>query len=129
MHATRLVLTTRAHTLYCARGRFPPHFFFPIFILSHPAWDRIKSSRYYREMCLCLSDMLSLSGPTVITFPGFQTSTYETANLPQECAGLPSWLTFCFKAFTQLIHYYISISLNSTRFGNYSVKGMFQTNW
>ena len=95
----------RSHTLLCPSLASTVFFFvFPIFILSHPAWDRIKSSRYYTEMCLCLPDMFSLSGPTVITFPGFQMSTHETANLPRECADLPRWMFFCFKTFMRLIH-------------------------
>lgn len=70
-----------SHTVLCP-SRHLTFFVFPIFILSHPAWDRIKSSRYYTEMCLCLPDMFSLSGPTVITFPGFQTSTHKNGKPP-----------------------------------------------
>jgi len=89
-HPTEMVLTTCAHTLYCVRRRHPPFFVFPIFILSHPAWDRIKSSRYYTQMCLCLPDMFSLSGPTVITFPGFQTSTHERQTSRENVLTFPA---------------------------------------
>ena len=126
-HPTKMVLTTCTHTLYCARRRHLPFFVFPIFILSHPAWDRIKSSRYYTEMCLCLPDMFSLSGPTVITFPGFQTSTHETANLPRECADLPSLMFFCFKTFMRLIHSYVLISQNNTKLQTRSSRECFTT--
>jgi len=41
IHPTETVLTTCAHTLYCVLRRHLPFFVFPIFILSHPAWDSI----------------------------------------------------------------------------------------
>jgi hypothetical protein len=69
--------------------------------------------------------MFSLSGPTVITFPGFQTSTHETANFPRECADPPRCMVFCFKTFMQLIHSYVLIFQNNAKITNYSVERMF----
>jgi hypothetical protein len=62
-HATA-INGPHTHALYCARGGFSPHFSHFHFIPSR--MDSYKVARYYREMCL--SDMFSLSGPTVITF-------------------------------------------------------------